>query len=319
MHSPTFKISSRIARTSVAIAAAFALAACTASGTTGDADPTTSSNGSNTALSMDSDLHALLPEDIQQSGKLLIGSPMSSPPLLFTDNGKPTGIAYDLSVDLGTILGVSVEWQDMAFPGVIPGLQGGNIDLSMGVIGDTAERQKVLDFVDLFKNESSLLTQKGNPKQVTDLDSVCGLTIGSQTGSLQLVRLHSASDACVAAGKPAVTINEYTSQADGQAAVQSERIAAYYAPYLTLNYVARTAGNGQIFEMGTGRYPDNPFAIAMQKDRGSLAKAVQGALLQLVQSGRYLEIMQAYGSEAAAVDASQVLINGAGTDAFPLD
>ena len=310
----------RAALISVAAGALLALAACTPAAappapTTAPSETTAPDAGSGVL----EEYRALLPQEILDSGVITVGSPMSSPPLIYVDNGQPTGMAYDLSQEIAALLGVEAVWEDLAFPGVIPGLQAGNIDISMGVIGDTAARQEVLDFVDLFVNESALMTQKGNPHNISDLASACGLTLGTQTGSLQLVRMQAASEQCVADGKGAITINEYTSQADGQAAVQSERIVAYYAPYITMNHVARTAGDGNIFEMGTGRYPDNPFGIAMQKDRGTLAEAIQGALLELVRNGRYLEIMTAYGSEDGAITVDQVLINGAGTDAFPLD
>lgn len=284
------------------------------------ADPGPAEEPSEAPVAVNEELRALLPQEILDAGEIIIGSPLSSPPLIFVDeSGDPTGIAHEVSLGIGEILGIDVVWEDMAFPGIIPGLQAGNIDLSMGVIGDTAARQEVLDFVDLFKNEAALLTQKGNPNDVTDLESACGLTIGVLAGSLQMARVEAASDACVTAGDEPIVINEYQSQTDGQAAVQSERIAAYFAPFLTLNHVAVTAGGGSIFELGTGRYPDNPFGIGMQKDRGTLAEAIQGALQELVRSGAYDEIMAAYSSSEAALTEDLVLINGAGTSAFPLD
>jgi len=307
---------------SVATGALLALAACAPAAPPPAPEPTTApseTTAPDTGSGVLEEFRALLPQEIIDSGVITVGSPMSSPPLIYVDNGKPTGMAFDISQEIAALLGVEAVWEDLAFPGVIPGLQAGNIDISMGVIGDTPARQEVLDFVDLFVNESALMTQKGNPQNISDLPSACGLTLGTQTGSLQLVRMQAASEQCVADGKGPITINEYTSQADGQAAVQSERIVAYYAPFITMNHVARTAGDGTIFEMGTGRYPDNPFGIAMQKDRGTFAQAIQGALLELVKNGRYLEIMTAYGSEDGAITEDQVLINGAGTDAFPLD
>lgn len=268
---------------------------------------------------VDDDLRELLPQEILDEGIAVVGSPYTSPPLIFVDGaGEPTGAAYDLSMAIGEVLGIEIEWEDLAFPGIIPGLQAGNIDLSMGVIAATAERQETLDMVMLFNNESALLTQKGNPQGVTDLAEACGLTVGGLAGSHQLERVKGFSDECVDRGENPISINEYSSQADGQAALQSERIAAYFAPYLTLNHVALTAGGGEIFELGSGFYPDNPFGIAIQKDRGDLAEAVRGALEKLVQDGTYQEILDSYDSGFAALSEEQIVVNGAGTDLFPL-
>jgi|SRR5699024_135003 len=274
----------------------------------------------NTATEQDSvneELRELLPEDILDAGEIVVGSPYSSAPLIFVDgSGSPTGAAYDISQELGEVLGVDFSWEELAFTGVVPGLQAGNFDVSMGVIGATPERQEILDMVMLYKNESALLTQKGNPHGVTDLEDACGLTIGGLAGSHQIAKVESFSDECVAQGDQPITINEYSNQSDSQAAVQSDRVAAFVAPYLTLNHVAMTAGNGEIFELGTGLYPDNPFAIAMQKDRGELSEAIRGALEVLVENGTYEEILEEYDSTFAALSEEQIVINGAGTELF---
>ena len=264
-----------------------------------------------------SDLHALLPEEIKSSGVLKIGTPYGTPPSIFVDEtGDPTGIAHDVAEKIGALLGVDIQWQELQFSGVIPGLQSGNFDLSLGVIGDTPERQELLDFVDLMANDSVLLTQAENPAGITDLEHACGKKIGILNGSLQITRVEEASSACADSGQGAIEILEYPGSSEAQAQVQSARIDAYFAPYLLQNYTAKTAGGGNIFELGTGFYPDNPWAIAMQKDRGSLSEAVQGALLELVDNGDYQQILEDYDSPQAALSSEKVMINGAGTAAF---
>lgn len=294
---------------------ALALAGC-ASGAAQE-DPDTPSEQS--VIGVNEELRKLLPQEVLDSGELIVGSPLTSPPVIFVeDGGAPTGAAYDVSQAIGEVLGVEVRWEELAFPGVIPGLQAGNIDISMGVIAATVERQEILDMVMLFQNESALLTQKGNPQNVTDLEEACGLTLGGLAGSHQLTRIAAFSDECVARGELPIVINEYPSQGEGQAAVQSERIAAFFGPYVSLNHVALTAGGGDIFELGDGLYPDNAFGIAVQKDRGDLAEALRGALLELEENGIYQEILDKYDSGFAALSNEQIVVNGAGTELFPM-
>jgi polar amino acid transport system substrate-binding protein len=267
--------------------------------------------------SLNPELQAKLPQAIRDKGTLTVASPYGVAPSIFLDaSGKPTGIAYDVATGIGEILGVKTQWQELAFSGVVSGLQAGNFDISMGVIGDTPARQQLLDFVDLMANNSVLLTQKGNPNKISDLENACGKTIGVNAGSLQIPRVKDFSGACTKAGKEAITINEYPGTPDAQAQVQSNRIAAYFAPYLLLNHTAKTAGSGQIFELGAGSYPDNPWAIGMQKNRGEMAQAIQGALKTMVENGTYKAILDKYNSADAALSPEQVLVNGAGTPAF---
>lgn len=269
------------------------------------------------ATAADSEIRDMLPEDIRKDGVLTVGTPFGNPPAIFVDEaGEPTGIAHDLGQEIGALMGVDVEWRELQFSGVISGLQSGNFDISMGVIGDTPERQEILDFVDLMVNESVLLVVNGNPAGITELRDACGESIGVLAGSLQIERLAEASEDCSAAGESPIDVLEYASASDAQAQVQAGRVAAYFAPYLTLNHTANVAGGGNVFELADGSYPDNPWAIGMQKDRGELADALQRALLRLVENGTYAEILSKYDSPHAALAEEQVLINGAGSDAF---
>lgn len=284
---------------------------------TGCAGSTSATESPTASATVHEDLKAMLPEEIRKSGVISVATPLNNPPAVMADaSGHATGIAAEVAAGMGNVLGVKFEFTESAFAGVIPGLQSGKFDVSMGVIGDTPERQKVLDFVDLMVNKSVLLVQKNNPDGITDLESTCGKSIGVLAGSLQIPKVKQASDACTAAGKSSIQINEYASTPDGQAQVASGRVAAYIAPYLILNHTAKTAGNGETFELAAASYPENPWAIGLGKDRGQFAEALQGALLTMVKDGSYAAILNKYESPDAALNADQVLINGAGTAAF---
>jgi len=296
-------------------AALVALAGCTAGDTT-DTETSSTATESET-VEADAALRALLPKEILDAGVLTVSTPLNNAPMIFVDeDGEPTGAAFDIGQAIGEVLGVEVEFSELAFAGVIPGLQASSFDLSMGVIGDTPERQELLDFVDLLTNDSALLVQSGNPDDVTDLASLCGKTVGTLAGALQIALVTEASDACEAEGEDPITVNEYSSGPDGQAQLASGRITAFMGPYVSVAYTAKTAGDGETFEVAEGLYPSNPWAIAMTKDRGTLAEAVQGALAELVENGVYVQILEQYDIEGAALSADQVLINGAGTAAF---
>lgn len=298
--------------TSAAVVALLAGCSSSANESTGTSpDPTV------TPAQASTELHDMLPTEIQEAGVIEIGTPLNNAPMIFLNAaGEPTGAAFEVANALGAVLGVEVEFTELAFPGVIPGLQTTDFDLSMGVIGDTAERQQLLDFVDLMKNDSGLLVAKGNPEEVTDLTSLCGATVGTLAGALQIALVQDASATCEADGDDPITVNEYASGTDGQAQVASGRIAAYIAPFVSIAYTAKTAADGGTFEVTEARYPSNPWAIAMTKDRGTLADAVLGAMAEIVENGTYGDILAGYDVDDAALSSDQVLINGAGTAAF---
>nr|WP_276202925.1 transporter substrate-binding domain-containing protein [Jiangella muralis] len=281
----------------------------------------TVSDGSpeNDTASADEELRALLPADIREAGRLTVATPYGVPPSIFVDDqGHPTGIAYDLGQAIGAQLGVTMEWHELAFASVIPGLQSGKYDLSMGVIADSPERHEILDFVDMVGNRAVFLLKKSNPAGISDLTTICGRTVGALTGAYHVQVLNDASKASCEGDD--VTVKEYPSNSDAQAQVASGQIDALRGPELVLNHTAQTAGDGAVFEITEAGESDNPFGIAMQKDRGDLAEAIQGALVELHRNGEYQKILEKYDAPASAtLSEPQIAINGAGTSAFPAE
>lgn len=297
------------------LALALTLSACSSSDAVDPVD-TAGPSGSplaseGTTPAVDEELRALVPQDVLDKGTLSVGTMYNYPPTVYVDDGeRPVGIAVEIGDAIGAVLGLELEWQDMAWPGVVPGLQGGNIDISLGGIADNPTRHDIIDVVDLMKNESVFLTLAGNPDGVGGVEDVCGMSIGAVAGSTQVYRLDTASEECVANGEEPIEVLEYSANSDGITQLQSGRISAYMGPYLVMKDTARNAGDGSVFEVGDALYPDSPWAIGMQKDRGQLAEAIQGALVSLVEDGTYQAILDDYDSGAAALSVEQVLVNG---------
>ncbi len=187
----------------------------------------------------------------------------------------------------------------------------------MGVIGDTPERQELLDFVDYNEGVSGILLP-ADTESVDALTDMCGDTVGALAGSLQITFINAASEDCTADGDAAITVNEYASATDAQAQVASGRVAGFMAPLLTIQYAASTAGDGTTFTVASQQYLTGlPAAIGFAKDRGTLGQALLGAMQELVENGTYDEILARYDAEDGALPADRIVINGAGTDAFP--
>lgn len=267
----------------------------------------------------DNALRALLPDDLRAAGKVVVGTMFGVPPSIFVDDGgNLTGISHEIGNAIGATLGVEFTWEEVAFPGIVAGIQSGRFDLSMGAIADSPERQQILDIVDLMGNRVVFLVQRGNPKGIGGLDSICGATIGILTGSIHVQVLREAS--AQHCGGNDVTVKEYASNSDAQTQVAAGRIDALRGPELVLNHTEQTAGGGNTFDLAPDGLYDNPFGIAIAKGRGTLSEVVRGALAKLVGDGTYDAILTAWGAPKSAFLApEQVVVNGAGTAAFPRD
>jgi polar amino acid transport system substrate-binding protein len=302
-----------------AVGTALLLTACGNGDATSAADnPSDAKDAAAPALKVNASIRALLPKKYQDSGVVVVGTPQNNAPVINKDagSGQLEGIAPEVAAALGQLLGVKFDFQEVQFPGVIPGLQSGKFDVSMGFLADTKKRQQVLTFVDLITNKSGFIVKKGNPTDFSDLPDACGHKLGGLQGGQQVARMQDADAACKAAGKKGLVIKQYTSPSDALAQVQSGVIDGYMGPKLAAQYTAKTAGGGNVFEVLPPAYPDNPFGIAMAKDSKGLDKAILAAMKELKTTGAYDRILKKYDAADYALRPDQVVINGAGTPAF---
>lgn len=253
----------------------------------------------------------LLPPEIRTAGKIVAGSEISSPPIIYFDADGRTmkGLDIDLAAAMAKVLGVTIEFQNIAFAGLTPAMQAHKIDIIFNVIADTREREQVLDFVDYANTGSSLLIQKGNPHDIHSLADVCGSTLATIRGATQIALAQTQSDRCTAAGKPAITISLYDSPADGRLQVQTGKVACFFGNPPTLTYLAQTAGGGTIFEVVPEVYDPQPIGIAVRKDDTKLRDALQAALKALVADGTYAKLLAANHLESSALPS--IPLNGA--------
>ena len=167
---------------------ALLLAACGGDETTSSASPTPSASGSAAAatwteadlaaIQADPALKAMLPSSIQSSGVIKCLSDIPYPPWEYfdpADSTNPAGFDYDVSQALGKKIGVTVDFIDKPFDSILLQIKGGNGDMSMSAMYDNAERQAAgFSFVDYSFDGTGMLVVKGNPKGVTNLDSLIG-------------------------------------------------------------------------------------------------------------------------------------------------
>ena len=256
------------------------------------------------------ELHDLLPEAIQDAGVLSFGGLWETPPILSVDEAdptKPAGIAPELAAKLGEVLGVDVEWQNLAWPAQLPGLQSGSVDVLFGQVSVTEEReQSVVDLVPFQKRSYGLLVADGNPKKISRLADLCDLTIAVPIGSNQSKRIAAINESdCVGAGKPAITMNEYQGASAAIQALRGGTVDAWIDTYPNIADVVSTQDDAfDGFALPTDEVPTEYSGIAVSKDNPGLTEALAGAMRLLVENGAY----------AAAYDGVEL-----GTDDFTID
>ena len=137
---------------------------------------------------------ATLLEKIQQSGKLVVGTEAQYPPYEFKDlDASFTGCDMWLAQQIADSLGVELEVVDMAFDGIIPAVQSGQVDIGIAAFTKTPERAEVIDFSDLYETSNQLLIVKtGNADLYSNKEALAGQKVGAQKATIQSQLIQSA-------------------------------------------------------------------------------------------------------------------------------
>jgi polar amino acid transport system substrate-binding protein len=239
------------------------------------------------------------------------GTITNSPPMISyaSDGTTLQGFIVDLAAAMSQQMGRPIVHKAIAFNGILPAMEAKHIDISFTLMNDTPEREKVVDFVDFFNLGTMLLVKKGNPERVESLETACGKTVSTVQGSTQIALVDEMSAKCVAAGKPAIQNMSYAQPADARLQVQSGRVAAFLGNSPVMVYLAKTAGDGTIFDVVAGHvYQPVPLGIAVPKTNTALRDALQKSLNALIADGTYRKLLQKHGVEDGAV--SSATING---------
>jgi len=277
------------------------LAGCSGGGSTGSSDKPSDS-------AANSKLAAMVPDNIKSKGEVVVATDPTYAPmeLVAADGSTIEGVDPEIGEALGDVLGVKFTFVKSTFDAIIPGLSAGKYDLGMSSFTDTKEREKVLDFVTYFKAGTDLMVPQGNPKNLaTDDDSLCGLTVGAEKGTIQSDSdIPARSKKCTAAGKKALDEKVYPDQNSVNLALATGRIDAALADSGVAGYMAKKSDNK--FEVVGQPYSTAPYGIAVPKSEGDFAKALQGAVDEIIDNGTYAKILKKWASDGGAITKSEI-------------
>ncbi|MGJ0191829.1 ABC transporter substrate-binding protein [Pantoea sp. RRHST58] len=255
---------------------------------------------------VDQGLHDRLPDAIKQAGKMISVNNGSFPPYEIVNGPHAMdGASADLSSALSQLLGVKIEHATVSgLSGVLSGINSGRYQLAIGPIGDYPDRQQKVDFIDFVQEFVVFGVQKGNPQKINGLEDTCGKRIAVMAaGSAEQV-IRKQSEACVAAGKPAVVVQSFTDQPSSILAVRSKRSDAFFSSQAPLTYFIEQA-SGQLELAGKGQ--KNGFGDIFQGTvvpKGSpLGQVVLDGYKVLYQNGTYAAIMKKWKLDGNMISA----------------
>ena len=262
--------------------AGLGLVGCGGSSTSG-----TSSAGSSagSAASSSKDGYTL-----EKDGTLTVGTAAEYEPFEYMEDGQYKGFDLDLIQDIAKKLGLTVEFANVDFDTIVPGVSSGaKYDVGIGAITVTPERKKEVDFTDsYYMDDQAIVTMKDNADITGDnykekLDSA-DAKIAVQSGST--------AEAFAKENFPNAELVPFKNATDCFSALQAgQSVALVTNRSVAAQLVATSFDNEQVVKLiSTGE----EYAIAVNKDNSGLKDAINKALKELTDDGTVDSLMGQY-------------------------
>ena len=223
-----------------------------------------------------------------QSNVLRVATDATFPPMEFVENGKKTGFDVELVEAVAAKMGKKVEWVDIDFKGLVPGLIAKRYDMAVSAIYITDERKKVVDFTQpYYAGGLVAMVKDGSP--IAKLADLNGKKVSVQVGTKSVSYLTD--------NYPKVQRVEVEKNQEMFNLVDIGRAdAAVTGKPAAFQYVRTRPGLRVLDEQLT----TEEYGMALRKDTPELTKAVNGAITKLKADGTYAAIVKKWFSNSAA-------------------
>jgi polar amino acid transport system substrate-binding protein len=230
----------------------------------------------------------------------------AAPNQFLNPDGSKDGLNVDLCGAIASRMGVKIDWVNLAFPGLVPGLQGQRFDALCTAIFINPDRQRVMNMVPYVQWGEGLMVPKASllakdcpftPGKDASydgcFDALAGKRIAVAASGTTNTHLVAESARMVAAGKPAIVIRAFDSNADAIQAVVSGQADAGYLNDPQAAFFINRSNNG--YQLAFTGYASNQLALATLKPNTALADAFVTALTAMKADGSYGKILAKWG------------------------
>ncbi|NQW71346.1 MAG: transporter substrate-binding domain-containing protein [Actinobacteria bacterium] len=233
-------------------------------------------------------------ETLVTPGVLTVAIFNQSPPSAYlSPDGRLIGWEVDLAKEIARRLGIEVKFEEVAFPSVLDGVEGGAADIGIASMFDTPVRQQRVDFIDYYTGGTNWITSRDS---AFDAEVPCGSRVGAVSGSAQLNDfLPRISQACIADGQAPLEVIGFESPADATAEIIGGRLDAAVADGPVASF-AVGASFGRLASVGNA-VEIQPYGIAVGQENETLQTAILSVLNSMVADGSYLDLLGRWGVE----------------------
>jgi len=228
-------------------------------------------------------------DKISQSGVLVIGTRTASPPFAYVNKSNEwVGFTIDL-VEQGVLPSLSrklgkpikLEKKESTPPTRIPLLSSNAVDLIAGTMTDTRPRRDSVDFsLTFFVTGAQFLVKRTSP--IKGIESIANRRVAAQQGSTNAKIIRERV--------PTAKLQEFPDQPAAFQALAQGQVDAYTNDGIQLYGLRAKAPKPDDWKVVGDFFSYEPYGMAMRKNDSDFRAVVNNGLMELIESGKYLEL-----------------------------
>ena len=139
---------------------------------------------------------------IKARGKLIAGTEATYPPFDFIKDGEVVGYGRDILENVTSSLGVKLEYVDLPWAGVLPGLLAGKFDMVAAGVNVTPERAQKYAFTVPISEAAPAALKRKSDTSIKTVEDLSGKVVGTQLASAGEQSSKAFDEKLKASGKP---------------------------------------------------------------------------------------------------------------------
>jgi ABC-type amino acid transport substrate-binding protein len=224
--------------------------------------------------------------NVQETGVIKVGTDPTWPPYQMVDeNNKIVGFEVDLANACAERLGLTIEWNDVAFGDIIQSVQQGTLDMGVSGFSITSERLDQVSFTvphSTTLGQVVMLDSVKDAKGITTVNSLedfktLGIKVGVQIGNVQQQELQDA-------GVEIATWSESDAPFQDMVSANPTVQAVYAETPITTNWIAQFKSDG-IDASVAYSHPYYPVAFVVGKNSHTLLDKMDGVIVDMIFDG----------------------------------
>ena len=243
------------------------------------------------------------PGPIADEGKITACMDVSFPPMEYFESAgarTPVGFDVDLISAIAKQWGVTPQFSETSFDGLLPALSGGRCDVVASGIFITDERTATFPAVPYLKSRRVLLVRDGNPEGIGSLEDLSGKTAATQVSTEYEKTLRQLDKDLKEQDKPGINIQTYPKASDAVQQLVVGRAVAVYTQDTEAAFRSK-AQPGQ-FQIAYEDPSAETFGIYHRKDQTELGDGLESAVEKLRRDGSLAEIAKRWGLPESGID-----------------